>query len=97
MFNNHRYCTSGIAERVPLYTQVILWGLIDNMNAEAIDSFQIFRLSGCGDLQRIIHEQEIPEYKMEYTFKLCDARPVTGKIYVIDNSKYSTMLFADEY
>ncbi|MBQ3427997.1 MAG: DUF960 domain-containing protein [Clostridia bacterium] len=97
MFKNKRYCTSGIADRVPLCTQAILWGLVDNMEVESKDYFQVFKLSVFDGQQRIIHEQEIPEYKKIYDIALCGASPVVGKIYVIDSETYSTMLFAEEY
>ena len=46
-------------------------------------------------MQKIIHEQEQPEYLKEYLLKLYD--PITAKVYVIDSDTYSTMLLAEEY
>lgn len=97
MFKNKRYCTAGIAEQVPLCTQAIMWDLVDNMEVESKDYFQVFKLSVYDGQQRIVHEQEIPQYKKIYDITLCGADPTIGKIYVIDSDTYSTMLFADEY
>ena len=67
------------------------------MAVDEKDYFQVFRLSKYDGKQRIVHEQEVPEYKKIHDIPLCNAAPVIGKIYVIDSNTYSTMLFADEY
>ena len=95
MFNNQRYATSGINSELPLLTQIILWGLIDSMEVVEKDYLQVFCLSADGENQRIIHEQEQPEYRKEYLFP--SENPVTAKIFVIDDKTYSTMLLAEEY
>ena len=95
MFNNQRYATSGINSELPLLTQIILWGLIDSMEVVQKDYLQVFCLSIDGDKQRIIHEQEQPEYRKEYLFP--SENPVTAKVYVIDDESHSTMLLAEEY
>lgn len=46
--------------------------------------------------QRIVHSQEVPEYKREYLFNT-DAPVFIGKIFVIDDETHSTMLLAEEY
>jgi len=48
-------------------------------------------------MQKIVHSQEMPEYKMEYLVKLQGAPIFVGKIYVIDDKTHSTMLKAEEY
>ena len=95
MFNNPRYVTSGINSELPLLTQIILWGLIDTMEVVRKDYLQVFCLSADGENQRIIHEQEQPEYRKEYLFP--SENPVTAKVYVIDDKTHSTMLLAEEY
>ncbi len=95
MFNNPRYATSGINSELPLLTQIILWGLIDTMEVVEKDYLQVFLLSIEDRQQRIIHEQEQPEYRKEYLFP--SENPVTAKVYVIDDKTHSTMLLAEEY
>ena len=60
-----------------------------------IDYLQVFSLSAQNGRQRVIHTQEVPEYKREYVFNTGTA--INAKIYVIDAGTYSTMLFAQEY
>lgn len=95
MFNNPRYATSGINSELPLLMQIILWGLIDTMEVVRKDYLQVFLLSADGGNQRIIHEQEQPEYRKEYLFS--SEKPVTMKVFVIDDESHSTMLLAEEY
>ena len=95
MFNNPRYVTSGVNSELPLLTQIILWGLIDTMEVVRKDYLQVFLLSADGENQRIIHEQEQPEYRKECLFP--SENPVTAKVYVIDDKTHSTMLLAEEY
>ena len=95
MFNNQRYVTRGISNKLPLMLQIILWGLIDTMEVAEKDYLQVFLLSDDGENQRIIHEQEQPEYRKEYLFP--SENPVTAKVYVIDDETHSTMLLAEEY
>ncbi len=95
MFKNKRYATCGINARVPLLTQLILWGMIDDLKAVPVDSFQIFRLSESEGKQKIVHEHEQPEFRQEIL--LHSVEPVNEKVYVIDSIEYSTMLLAEEY
>jgi hypothetical protein len=67
MFKNKRYCTSTIVSQVPIQLQIVMWNLIDTMEVEK-DYLQIFELSECNGKQKIIHTQEVPEYKREYLF-----------------------------
>lgn len=95
MFNSPRYCTRGISNELPLMLQIILWGLIDSMEVVQKDYLQIFRLSAESGKQKIIHEQEQPEYCKEYLFP--SEEPITAKIFVIDDETHTTMLLAEEY
>ena len=95
MFNNQRYCTSGVNSTLPLMTQIILWGLIDSMEVVRKDYLKVFLLSNEDGKQRIIHEQEQPEYRKEYLFP--SENPITAKIFVIDDETHTTMLLAEEY
>lgn len=95
MFNNRRYCTSGVTSTLPLMTQIFLWGLIDTMEVAEKDYLQVFLLSDEDGQQRIIHEQEQPEYRKEHLFP--SENPITAKIFVIDDETHTTMLLAEEY
>ena len=95
MFKNKRYATCGVNSRIPLMTQILMWGMIDSLQAVEPDYLQIFCLSEKNGMQRIVHEQEQPEYRKEYLFN--EVEPVNEKIYVIDSEEYSTMLLAEEY
>ena len=48
--------------------QIILWGLIDTMEVVEKDYLQIFTLTSENGKQKIVHEQEQPEYRKEYLF-----------------------------
>ena len=70
------------------------WNLICKMPVDK-DYLQVFSLSCDKGRQRIRHTQEIPEYSKEYIFNTDN--PVTAKVFVIDNTIYSTMLLDSEY
>ena len=59
------------------------------------DYLQVFSLSANRGRQRIKHTQEGPEYSREYVFNI--GKPITDKIFVIDDKTHSTMLLANEY
>ena len=54
MFSGKRFVTSGIAEKVPLLLQVIMWDMIDTMD-EPKDHLQVFDLSEENGKQKIVH------------------------------------------
>ena len=68
MFSGKRFVTSGIAEKVPLLLQVIMWNMIDTMDKPR-DYLQVFDLSEENGKQKIVHSQEQPEYMKEYLFE----------------------------
>lgn len=94
MFTSPRYLTQGVQSEIPFELQLILWQLIDEL-PEPKDYLQVFRLFSSDDKQKVVHEQEEPEYKKDYVFKVDD--PVEANIYVIDDGDHSTMLLAEEY
>ena len=94
MFKNSRYLTRGVQEKIPLELQIFMWECIDKLS-EPKDYLQVFNLSVVGSLQRITHTSENPEYKMEYLIP--SEKPITEKVYVIDDGDHSTMLLAEEY
>ena len=94
MFNNSRYLTKGVQAEIPLELQLFMWNCVDELPAER-DYLQVFNLEPFGEMQRITHTSEIPEYKMEYLIP--SEAPITAKVYVIDDGDHSTMLLANEY
>lgn len=101
MFNNPRYMTKGISEKLPLSLQIILWGMIDGLKQkQQLGYLQVFSLCSVRNpngntAQSITHSQEVPPYKATVTVACTD--PVDCKVYCIDDETHSTMLFADEY
>ena len=94
IFNNKRFISRGVQERIPPLLQIIMWELIKQMPVDK-DYLQVFSLSIKDGRQRIKHCQEIPEYSREYFFDL--GFSVTEKIFVIDDKTHSTMILANEY
>ena len=94
-FKNDRFITKGVDFAVNPLLQLFMWHLIDAMPPPK-DYLQVFKLAKENGKQKITHIQENPEYKREYLLN-SDAPFFVGKIYVIDNDKYSTMLLAEEY
>lgn len=93
MFKNAKYLTHGVQSEIPIELQIFMWSCIESVPKP--DYWQIFRLEPMKTMQKIIHEQEQPEYRKEYLLK--SDNPITAKIYVIDSDTYSTMLLASEY
>ena len=72
-----------------------MWALIAQL-PEPKDYLQVFRLSVSDKgTQRIVHEQEEPQYHKEYDIDI--ENPITAKVYVIDDNDHGTMLLAEEY
>lgn len=102
MFDNgSRYVTRGAENRIPLDVQIFMWRLIEELKdtIEDVDYLQVFNISVVDEVEnkvRIIHSQEVPEYKKIWIVKSsehCDSE----KIFVIDDNAHSTMLLAEEY
>lgn len=93
-----RYLTRGVNNEIPLALQVFMWNRIDEL-PEKRDYLQIFDLSATeSGLQKIVHRQEQPEYRLEYVItEEISSKAVTAKIYVIDDGEQCTMLLAEEY
>ena len=97
MFRNARYVTARVHNEVPREVQLAMWNLIDGLGATGmqLDYLQIFHLVGQGHVQQINHSQEVPVFKNTCYLPL--PKTITAKIYVIDDSYHSTMMFAEEY
>ena len=94
-FTGQRYLTRGVQNEIPFDLQMFMWYLINNLN-EPKDYLQVFRLSVSDNgNQRIVHEQEVPEYRKEYDIHV--DTPINAKVYVIDDGDHCTMLLAEEY
>lgn len=94
MFTNKRYLSRGVDDTIPIELQLFMWACIDQL-PEPRDYLQIFDLEQVGDMQSIAHRSEQPEYHKVYLFP--SEKPITEKIYVIDDSTHSTMILASEY
>ena len=99
MFNNQRYVTKEVSERIPVELQVLMWSAIDNIIMDKKDYLQVFTLNPRENngrkMQHIKHSQEQPDYVNE--FDVIVDNVVSEKVYVIDDATHSTMLLAEEY
>ena len=94
MFQNKRFLTRGVQAELPVELQLFLWNCIDQLPEER-DYFQVFKLDVSNGKQHIHHFFEQPEYSKEY--QISTEKPITAKVYVIDDIDHSTMLLAEEY
>lgn len=96
MFSGPKYVTRGIQDRLSFELQMVLWDMIDKLEAEK-DYLQVFTLKSLDEVSiSVIHSQECPVYSESY--RLSPMKPMRDeKVFVIDNGEYSTMLFAEEY
>ena len=94
MFQNQRFLTRRVQAEIPIELQLFLWNCIDNLPEER-DYFQVFALKEIDGKQHIHHFSEQPEYSKEY--QISTEKPITAKVYVIDDIDHSTMLLAEEY
>lgn len=90
-----RFMTSGVAARIPVWLQNLLWHLRDTMQVKSRDYLQVFNLSRSEGVQTIIHTQEQPDYRKVLVVPAVDA--VTEKVYIIEEADHVTMLLAEEY
>ena len=93
MFNSNRYITKGVQSEIPAGLQFFMWSCISAVPEP--DYLQIFMLEADNEKQKIVHEQEIPEFRREY--HLPSENPINAKVYIIDDNDHSTMLLAEEY
>ena len=101
--NKPRYCTRGIAERVPMELQLFMWAALEQeQKSHDMDYLQVFqlRLDREGTLW-IDYKQEQPEQNQTYALTAVGEgipEDLNGKkIFVIDDETHITMLFAEEY
>ena len=89
-----RYLTRGVDAEIPIALQVMMWQAVDQM-PEPKDYLQVFRLSEENGLQIVHHTSEQPQFEMTYIVEA--KKPVTAKVYIIDDGEHCTMLLAEEY
>lgn len=95
MFDNERYVTRGVMDSLEIPIQIFLWEIIDKLEGEK-DYLQVFELKQIGeDRIKIIHSQEVPGYRREYTIKGTIGTRL--KLFAIDSGEYSTLLESSEY
>lgn len=102
MFDNgSRYVSRGINNEIPIDVQIFMWKLIEELKDTIgdVDYLQVFTISTVNKSEntiRIIHSQEVPEYKKIWIFEASE--PCNDeKIYVRDDGSHATMLLAEEY
>ncbi|MEX1029120.1 MAG: DUF960 family protein [Paenibacillaceae bacterium] len=99
VFNNTKYVTNGINNRVPKDLQQLLWKLVDTMKVTNKDYMQLFKVETINEfgIYKLIirHSQEEPNYVKEHM--LLTTSKLNENIYVIDDGPHSTMLLAEEY
>ena len=94
MFDNNRYLTCGIDSKIPLDLQLFMWECVDQLPLKR-DYLQVFDLEQVGTMHSITHRSEEPEYRKVYL--LPSEKPITEKLYIIDDGDHCTMLLASEY
>lgn len=94
-FQNQRFLTAGINQRIHPALQVLMWFMIEEV-AE-VDYLQIFELTGTVSGVEIRHSQEVPPYERGLFVRCEVAMDFSEKVYVIDDETHSTMLLAEEY
>jgi len=90
-----RFVTKGVRKAIDPLLQLFMWECIEKLPLPK-DYLQIFDLTIEFGKQKIIHRQEEPEYQKEYLL-IADTPFYVGKIFVINDGSYSTMLLAEEY
>ncbi len=97
MFENNRYMTRGFQDTIPLELQITIFQLIDELKMKSkMDYLQVFQLEAENEfIQRVEHRSETPEYKKKYRFVF--TRPVTAKVFVIDDGDHTTAMLPEEY
>lgn len=97
MFENKRYMTRGFQDTVPLDLQLTIFQLIDELKTKSkMDYLQVFELEAESKyIQKLEHRTEQPEYKKRYKFAF--TKPITAKIFVIDDGSHTTAMLSEEY
>lgn len=101
LFNGPKFKTSGVDHCVPEEIQTAIWNYIETRRTHQVplDYLQVFTLKPLQKqgikFQLIECSQEVPEYREEILIPL--AKPISEKLYVIDDVDHVTLLKASEY
>lgn len=101
----NRYITRGINEHLSLDLQILLRNMVkERDNQPNTDYLHIFRLQDeDNNILSVTHEQEQPEYKLEYHYTnyVKNQNALPKKVYVIREDDvdvfYYVMLLPEEY
>ena len=91
------FITKGVVDLLEPELVILLLILIDTMETDERDYFQVFTLCNMNDCVEIIHEQEAPEYSNTIRFVTDKASFSEQKVFVIAENDYCTMLLNSEY
>lgn len=99
-----RCITANAENRIPLEVQLLMWNMYDAMvtKVKERDYFQVFELFINTDgSQKIVHFQEVPEWKEESILIVKLGTAVNEKVYIIrdelEDDFVETMLLAEDY
>ena len=99
-FNGKMYITKGVQDSLDSYFfSVFIKAIRDLSKTHSLDYLQVFKLSTLeSGVQVIEHTQEQPKAgQILYLPDLPSDKLVTGKIFVIDNEEYFTIMWAEDY
>lgn len=99
-----RYITTNASNRIPIEVQLMMWHLYDSMKTKVKerDYLQVFDLYINPDgSQKVVHSQEVPEWKEECTLIMKLSTAVNEKVFIIrdelEGNFIETMLLAEDY
>lgn len=91
------YITKGVSINIPDSIINFIFKIIDNMPKDNLDYLQIFKIEKTPDMGVLVeHRQEQPEFERVY-FLLNDEIKFQGKLYLVIEDNYRTLMLADEY
>lgn len=95
--NKGYFMTKGVQMNIlPEIVKGMLDSIMEMKKDVKVDYLQIFEIESNGNVTHITHRQEIPEYRKKLV--LTGVRNTyTGKVYVIDDGEYVTVMLSDEY
>ena len=73
--NENRYIAKSVGGRIHLDVQIFIWQAIEWLKneGEELDYLQVFNISVASEINhtlRIVHSQEVPEYKKIWSIKV---------------------------
>lgn len=100
-FSGPRYVSPGIDSLISQTLQSIIWKLIDTKAKRKfpLNYLQVFEIipitKGGKQFLKITHLQDSPRFREIHFIR--STASFVGKVWVIDETDYITMLFPDEY